>query len=84
MSVDPEKIKVIRDMVPPTSLREVRSFLGAAGYYRNFIEKFSEIARPLTFLTRKHAKFEWTPECQESFDTLKEKLIPSSFGLSRC
>ena len=44
------------------------------GYYRRFIEGFSKIAGPLHCLTRKGVKFEWTDKCEESFQTLKEKL----------
>ena len=53
---------------------EVRSFPGLAGYYHRFIEGFSKIARPLHCLTRKGVNFEWTDRCEESFQTLKEKL----------
>ena len=55
-------------------MTEVRSFLGLAWYYRRFIEGFSKIAGPLHCLTRKWVKFEWTDKCEESFQTLKEKL----------
>ena len=58
----------------PTTVTEVRSFLGLAGYYRRFIEGFSKIARPLHCLTRKGVKFEWTDMCEGSFQKLKEKL----------
>ena len=55
-------------------MTEVRSFLGLAGYYSRFIEGFSKIAGPLHCLIRKGVKFEWTDRCEESFQTLKEKL----------
>ena len=58
----------------PTTVTEVRSFLGLAGYYRRFIEGFSKIVGPLHCLTRKGVKFEWTDRCEGSFQTLKEKL----------
>ena len=58
----------------PTTVTEVRSFLGLAGYYHRFIEGFSKIAGPLHCLTRKGVKFEWTDRCKGSFQTLKEKL----------
>jgi hypothetical protein len=45
-----------------------------AGYYWRFIEGFSKIARPMTALLAKKVEFKWTPACQKSFDTLKEKL----------
>src|SRR5436190_18592636 len=51
-----------------------RAIIGLAGYYRKFIEDFSKIAKPLTKLTKKTEKFEWTSEQQNAFDILKEKL----------
>ncbi|XP_025639033.1 uncharacterized mitochondrial protein AtMg00860-like [Arachis hypogaea] len=56
------------------TVTEVRSFLGLAGYYRRFIEGFSRIALPMTKLTRKEVPFVWTSECEESFQTLKQRL----------
>jgi hypothetical protein len=53
---------------------EIRSFLGLAGYYRRFIKGFSQIAIPLTKLTRKGVPFVWDTKCEESFQLLKEKL----------
>ncbi|XP_016195802.1 uncharacterized protein LOC107636841 [Arachis ipaensis] len=58
----------------PTTVTEVRSFLGLAGYYWRFIEGFFQIALPMTKLTRKEAPFIWTSECEESFQTLKQRL----------
>jgi hypothetical protein len=49
-----------------------------AGYYRCFIEGFSKIARPMTTLLSKKVEFKWTPECQESFEMLKQKLTTTS------
>ena len=59
---------------PPTNVTEIQSFLGLAGYYRNFIEGFSMLGAPLTKLTRKEEKFVWSEACQQSFDELKRKL----------
>ena len=53
ISVDPKKIKVVRDWKRPTIVTEIRSFLGLVGYYRWFVENFSKIAMPLTKLTQK-------------------------------
>ncbi|XP_062118562.1 uncharacterized protein LOC133832204, partial [Humulus lupulus] len=75
IAVDPSKIEAIRDWPQPKNASEVRSFLGLAGYYRKFVEGFSKIATPLTNLTRKHQKFVWTEKCEESFQTMKDKLI---------
>ncbi|GLT29333.1 hypothetical protein SLA2020_042070 [Shorea laevis] len=75
ISVDPQKIEAVVNWKRPNSVAEIRSFLGLAGYYRRFVGDFSRIALPMTRLIRKDAKFEWTPECEESFLTLKEKLV---------
>jgi hypothetical protein len=48
-----------------------------ASYYRCFIEGFSKISRPMTALLAKKVEFKWTPACQKSFETLKEKLTTS-------
>ncbi|XP_020987910.1 uncharacterized mitochondrial protein AtMg00860-like [Arachis duranensis] len=58
----------------PTSVTEIRSFLGLAGYYRGFIKGFSQIALPMMKLTHKDAQFVWTSKCEESFQALKQKL----------
>ena len=72
--VDPQKVEAVANWEQPTTVTEVRSFLGLAGYYHRFIEGFSKIAGPLHCLTRKGVKFEWTDKCEGSFQTLKEKL----------
>ena len=74
ISVDPGKISAIQDWKQPTTPKEVRSFLGLAGYYRKFVKDFSKLACPLTKLTMKNAKFVWTPRCEESFQELKRRL----------
>lgn len=72
--VDPAKIEAIRSWARPTSLFEVRSFIGLAGYYRQFIKGFSSIASPMTRLTRKDVPFQWSASCEASFMKLKELL----------
>ena len=74
LAVDPEKIKAIKEWPVPTNVSVVRSFMGIAGYYRRFVERFSAIAHPITSLQRKGVKFEWTEKCKNSFDQLKLKL----------
>jgi hypothetical protein len=71
ISTDPEKIRAIKDWPVPSNVSEVRSFLGICGYYRRFIEKFAEKAKPLTKLIEKGKSLIWTTECQEAFDELK-------------
>ena len=75
ISCDPSKIEVVKDWPTPTNVNEIRSFLGLAGYYRRFIPDFSEKSSALTNLTKKGVHFEWTKQCQESFEILKQKLI---------
>jgi len=74
ISVDPEKIRAITGWVAPKNVDEVRSFMGLAGYYRRFIRNFSQITYPITSLQRKGKKFEWTEECEASFERLKQLL----------
>ena len=62
------------DWKTPTSVHEVRSFLGLVGYYRRFILDFSKIAKPMTMLLQKDEKFNWTPECEATFHTLRTLL----------
>ena len=72
--VDPSKVEAVVEWDRPTSVTEIRSFLGLAGYYRKFIEGFSKLALPLTMLTRKGQPFVWTTECEASFQELKNRL----------
>jgi hypothetical protein len=73
--VDLAKVTSIVDWKIPSTVSEVRSFLGLAGYYRRFIEGFSKIAKPMTSLLEKGKEFKWTGECQESFNQLRSKLM---------
>ena len=75
ITVDPAKIEVVASWERPRTPTEVRSFLGLAGYYRRFVQDFAKIATPLTKLTRKTEKFEWTDKCEESFQELKRRLV---------
>ena len=67
IQVDPVKIEVILTFPIPTKSKDVRSFLGHAGYYRYFIKDFSNIVSPLSTLLTKEVEFIWTPECNEAF-----------------
>ena len=71
----PEKLACIKEMPPPKTPKEVKQFLRLIGYYRKFVPRFSDLARPLNALTRKDVPFEWTPICQESFELLKTSLM---------
>ncbi|KAJ0623757.1 putative nucleotidyltransferase, Ribonuclease H [Helianthus annuus] len=72
--VDPTKIEAIKNWESPNTPTEIRQFLGLAGYYRRFIENFSKIAQPLTALTQKDKKFDWSDKQEEAFQLLKNKL----------
>ena len=74
IAVDPAKVEAVMNWERPTSVTEIRSFLGLAGYYRRFIRGFSQLPLPLTKLTRKDTHFIWTPECEKSFRELKHRL----------
>ena len=65
----------ISELKPPTTSKGVREFLGMVGYYRKFISRFADAARPLTRLTRREIKFEWTKDCQEGFEYLRTCLM---------
>jgi hypothetical protein len=72
--VDLKKVAAILDWKAPKDTRGIKSFIGMADYYRRFIEGLSKIARPMTALLAKKVEFKWTPACQKSFETLKEKF----------
>ncbi|KAL0548986.1 hypothetical protein IC582_013465 [Cucumis melo] len=73
--VDPKKIEAADKCERPTSITEIQSFLGLSRYYRQLVEGFSKLALPLTNLTRKNVKFEWTDACVWSFQELKKRLV---------
>ncbi|KAM0061895.1 putative nucleotidyltransferase, Ribonuclease H [Helianthus debilis subsp. tardiflorus] len=75
ISMDPAKVEAITKWPTPTSVTEVRSFLGLAGYYRRFVEGFSTIALPLTQLLRKGVKYAWNDDREKSFQELKKRLV---------
>ncbi|WVZ97333.1 hypothetical protein U9M48_042880 [Paspalum notatum var. saurae] len=79
VAVDPSKVEDVLNWKQPQTVTEIRSFLGLAEYYRRFIKDFSKIAKPMTALTQKHAKFAWSPKCEEAFGTLKKLLTSAPF-----
>jgi hypothetical protein len=76
ITVDPEKNEAIRGWPMPRNVSKVIYFMALAGYYRRFIAGFSKISHPTTSLQKKGIKFEWTSECEENFNLLKE--LPTS------
>jgi hypothetical protein len=75
ISADPIKTQAVVEWKSPITITEIRSFLGLAGYYRRFIEGFTQLAAPQTRLTRKDIKFKWTKDCEENFQELKRRLV---------
>jgi hypothetical protein len=74
IAVDPSKVQEVLDWKSLRSVTQIRSFLRLAGYYHRFIPNFSKIAKLMTKLIEKDAKFKWSPQCEEAFLTLKELL----------
>ncbi|CAN6573190.1 unnamed protein product [Malus baccata var. baccata] len=74
IEVDKQKIDLVRHLPSPTSVREVRSFLGHAGFYKRFIKDFFKISNPLCRLLLKDVPFQFDEECESAFKQLKEKL----------
>jgi hypothetical protein len=72
--VDPSKVKDILEWKSPTTVHQVRSFLGLAGYYRRFIPGFSKIVKPITGLLKNDTKFDWSSKCNKAFEQLKVLL----------
>ncbi|CAA7051806.1 unnamed protein product [Microthlaspi erraticum] len=75
IEVDKAKIEVMTNLQPPKTVKDIRSFLGHAGFYRRFIKDFSQIARPLTRLLCKDINFEFTEECHKAFTKIKDALV---------
>lgn len=75
VSTDPKNIQAVQQWAVPANVKEVRGFLGLAGYYRKFVRHFGVISRPLTDLLKKHVVFVWTSTHQTAFEALKAALI---------
>src|SRR4051812_21714656 len=73
--VDPAKLSAVTEWESPKSVKEVRSFLGLAGYYRRFIGNFSKVSKPMMELLKKDKTFDWTEGCELSFQELKKRLV---------
>ena len=75
IEVDRAKVETIEKLLPPSSVKGIRSFLGHTGFYRRFIKDFSKIAKPLSNLLVQGAPFEFDDQCLQAFLFLKQKLV---------
>ena len=75
VAADPANIEKIKSWKPPTTVKQLRGFLGLTGYYRQFVRGYSDIARCLTDLTKDDVKWVWEKEHQKAFETLRDALI---------
>ena len=75
LEVDQAKVSIIRNQMPPTTVKGIISFLGHAGFYRRFIRDFSKIARPLCRLLEKDTKFYFDESCHKAFEEIKSRLV---------
>lgn len=74
ISTDPSYLESVKNWPVPKTVKDIRSFLGLLSYYRKFVPKFADIARPLHKLTESKAEFLWSSDCQQAFDKLKRAL----------
>ena len=82
LEVDQEKITVIKTLMPHTTVKGIRSFLGHAGFYRRFIKDFSKISRPLFRLLEKDANFDFNESCRSAFEEIKSRLVSALIMLT--
>ena len=75
VATDPGLIDKVVQWKVPTTVKEVRAFLGLAGYYRQYVPQYSEVAEPMIRLTDAYAPFVWTADCQQAFESLKKSLV---------
>ena len=75
LEVDQKKVSIIRNLIPPTTIKGIRSFIGHPGFYIRFIRDFSKIGRPLCRLLEKYTKFKFDESFQNSFEEIKSRLI---------
>lgn len=78
VATDPVKVQAVQDWPVPRNIKQLRGFLGLAGYYRRFIKNYGLISKPLKDLLWKWA-FTWSPEATAAFDHLKHSLVITLF-----
>ncbi len=72
--MDPVKVGGVNEWKPPKNLTELQGFMGFINFYQHFVKGFSKIAKPLNELMKKDVPWEWTPERQQAFETLKKQI----------
>jgi hypothetical protein len=77
--MDPDKVEAVQNWPRPKSVKEVRGFLGLAGYYRRFINQFATLATPITGMTKKTPKFRRTPQAQSAFEQIKDAMVRAPY-----
>eukprot|EP00873_Tetraselmis_striata_P009244 jgi/Tetstr1/429508/TSEL_019413.t1 len=75
IKMDPRKVEAVQQWPVPKTVKDVRGFLGLAGYYRKFIHNFAAIAAPLHDLTKNQPEFVWTPRADAAFRALKDAML---------
>ena len=75
LEVDQEKFSIIKTLLPPTTIKGIRSFLGHVGFYRRLIRDFSKISRPICRLLEKDEKFDFDESCKAAFEDIKSRLV---------
>ena len=75
LEVDQAKVSIIKNLLPPTIVKRIRSFLRHAGFYRRFIRDFSKISRPLCKLLENDANFDFDQSCIYAFEEIKSRLV---------
>ena len=75
LEVDQAKVFIIKTLLPPTTVKGIRSFLGHVGFYKRFIKDFSKISKPLCRLLEKEAKFDFDESCKAAFKEIKSRLV---------
>ena len=81
LEVDQAKIFVIKTLMPPITVKGIRSFLGHVGFYRRFVKDFLKISRPLCRLLEKDANFDFDESCRSKFEEIESRLISAPIML---